>query len=150
MGEIQNGHQSMCAICINFIWLVYFIGDSRIILMQIQTMWQCIEPPTYIINTWGCLCPSFVSSVQKKTTIWKRKIMDRNNHDNKNEPSNVLGSLKKSKGSFMRYVCILWVTHFNSKFHAFFNQSICLFIAFDKTIHTVWRCQKWSPWEVGW
>ena len=46
--------------------------------------------------------------------------------------------------------CILWVFHFNYKFSASFNWLICLFIAFDITIHMVWRCQKWSPQEVGW
>ena len=135
----------MCAICISFIWLVCFLGDSKIILMQIQTMRHCIEPPTYTSNTWGCLCLSFVSSVWKETSIWKRKEMDGNNHDHKNEPKM---SLKKRKGSFMRYVLYYVGFSFQFQIPCIF-QPICLFVAFDKTIHTVWWYHKRSPRDVG-
>ena len=63
---------------------------------------HCIEPPTYTINTWGCLYFSFVSSVWKETSICKRKIMEGNKHEHGNETSNVLDSMMKNKGSFMR------------------------------------------------
>ena len=122
----------MCAICISFIWLVCFIRDSKIILMQIQTMWHCIEPSTYTINTWGCLCLSFVSSVRKETSIWKRKVMDGNNQDHKNEPSNVLRRLKKSKGAFMRYV--LYSLSFSFQF-----QISCIFQPINLLIYCLWQ-----------
>ena len=64
--------------------------------------WNCIEPPTHTITTSGYLCFSFVSSVWKETSIWKRKVMDRNKHEHGNETSNVLCSMKKNKGSFIR------------------------------------------------
>jgi hypothetical protein len=63
--------------------------------------WNCIEPPTHTITTSGYLCFSFVSSVWKETSIWKRKVMDRNKHEHGNETSNVLCSMKKNKGSFI-------------------------------------------------
>ena len=63
---------------------------------------HCIEPPTYTITTSGCLCFSFLLSVWKETYIWKRKVMDRNKHEHENETSNVLYSMKKNNGSFMR------------------------------------------------
>ena len=123
---------SICAICISFIWLVCFIGDSKIIQMQIQTMWHCIEPPTLTINTWACLCLSFVSSVWKETSIWKRKVMDGNNHDHKNEPSNVLRSLMKNKGSFVRYV--LYSVSFS-----FQLQISCIFQLINLFIYCLWH-----------
>ena len=123
---------SMFAICISCFWLVCFLGDSKIILIQIQTMWHCIEPPTYTINTWGCLCLSFVSSGQKETSIWKRKVMDGNNHDHKNEASNVLRSQMKNKGSFVRYV--LYSVSFS-----FQLQISCIFQLINLFIYCLWH-----------
>ena len=99
-----------------------------------------MEPPTYTINTWGCLCLSFVSSDQKETSIWKRKVMDGNNHDHKNEASNVLRSQMKNKGSFVRYV--LYSVSFSFQLQISCNfQLINLFIycLWPRTTDTQWR-----------